>query len=211
MSDAFWHAVDTNNVATVADLLKTSPALVNEQYRGEAWKPKHIWSPEFNNQVTAPPDFSFTNTALHTAAVNGRTELADLLLANGADVNAMGFEPNKGLTPPVVLAAWEGTLETLRTLLVHGADPNIAASAETALYTAAEHRSDQKCQLLLAHGARHDIFTAAILGDVQTAKRLLLAYPSLREARSLKRGRTPAEEAAHHNQTQVLQLFQQWQ
>lgn len=130
-----------------------------------------------------------------------------LLLQFGADPNAIGYEDNKGLTPAAVLAAWEGSLETLRILFEGGADPNLRASAETALYTAAEHQAFDKVELLLSFGARHDLFTTSILGKVDVVKRMLAAYPTLREVRSLKRNRTPREEAEHFKQDEVLRLF----
>ena len=164
MNNAYWKAVEENDVAKVAALLDQSSSLVDERYTGEAWIPGSVYDSTERKQVPAPADFPFTNTALHTAVVNARTELAEVLLRHGADANANGYEANKGLTPPVVLAAWEGSLETLRVLLEGGADPNISASTETALYTAAEHHAPDKVELLLAHGARHDIFTAAIVG-----------------------------------------------
>ena len=207
MDDVFWKAVDDNDVDTVAKLLDQSPSLVDERFVGEAWKPKHIWNHEPAGQILAPPDFPFTNSALHTAAVNARTELARLLLQRRADANSIGYEPNNGLTPAVVLAAWEGSLETLRVLLENGADPNLPASADTALYAAAEHGFAEKVDLLIAHGARHSIFTAAIVGDVECVQRMLAAYPPLRDARSAKRGRTPKQEAEHHQQSEVLKLF----
>ena len=207
MNDAYWNAVHNADVTNVARMLDESSSLVDEWYAGEAWIPGHIYDPAECNQIPAPSEFPFTNTALHTAAVNGRAELAELLLRHGADANAIGYEANKGLTPPVVLAAWEGSVETLRVLLANGADPNISASAETALYTAAEHRAPDKVDLLLAHGARHDIFTAAIVGDFELVQRMVIAYPPLRDARSAKRGRTPREEAEHHEQSDVLKLL----
>ena len=208
MSEAYWNAVKTADITSVAQMLDKSRSLVGERYAGEAWIPEHIYDSAERKQIAAPADFPFTNTALHSATVNGQTELVELLLRYGADTNAIGYEANKGLTPPVVLAAWEGSLETLRVLLENGADPNVSASAETALYTAAEHDSSDKVDLLLSHGARHDIFTATIVGDVELVKRMLSAYPPLHEARSVKRGRTPREEAEHHNRSEILKLFE---
>ncbi len=210
MDYAFWNAVDNDDVDRVAELLEQSSSWVKKRFSGEAWKPCHIWSYEARTQVPTPAEFRFTNMAIHTAAVNSRTEMVQLLLRHGADANAIGYEPNKGLTPPVVLATWEGSFETVQALLENGADPNIAASAETALYTAAEHGLSDKVKLLLAHGARHDIFSAAIAGDVEFVERALAACPALKNARSMKRGRTPMEEAEHHEQSEVLKLFQLW-
>ena len=197
--DDFWNAVADNDTDSVSDLLNESPSLVNERFHGIAWHP---------DERKKPSQFPFTNTALHCAAVNSQVKLATLLLSKGADPNAVGYEDNKGLTPAIVLAAWEGSLETLEVLLDHGANPNLVASAESALYTAAEHGSLDKVQLLLERGAQHDIFTAAIVGDVARVRLFLKAYPTLREARSLKRARTPREEAVAHNRKEVVQIFE---
>ena len=196
--DDFWNAVADNDVDAAEDLLNESASLVNERFHGVAWDP---------TKRRNPNQFPFTNTALHTAAVNSRSDMAAMLLSKGADPNAVGYEESKGLTSAVVLAAWEGSLETLTVLLDSGADPNLFASAESAIYAAAEHGSSDKVQLLLERGAQHDIFTAAIVGDVDRVKLFLQAYPTLREARSLKRARTPREEAVAHDQTEVVQIF----
>ena len=202
--EQYWEAVANNDTATLIDLLAASPELVGERFAGNAWSPA-----EQPNEGASAVEHDFTNTALHTAAVTDRTEMVKILLQHGADPNAIGFEKdNKGLAPPVVLAAWEGSLETLLALLDGGADPNIPASAETALYTAAEHGSADKVDLLLSYGARHDVFTASIIGDVQLVKRFLTAYPPLRNARSTKRNRTPIEEAEHHKQVEIIKLFE---
>jgi ankyrin repeat protein len=131
-----------------------------------------------------------------------------MLLDCGADVNALGYNENKGIAPAIVLAAWEGDVDMLRVLLEAGADPNVAGSAESALYTAIEHTSadapaPNKVSVLLDNGARHDIFTAAMVGDVEMARAHAAAYPPLLGRRSLKRNRTPLEEAAHYGQDDV--------
>ena len=191
----FWAAVADDDVPSVKTLLDRHPELVRERYFGVAWKPEPV------------EGLQFGNTALHTAVVNSRVELAKLLIENGADIDAIGYEENKGLTPPIVLAAWEGSIEMLRLLLDAGADANLAASAETALYCAAEHKAAAKVELLLSRGARHDIFTAAILGEVELVRRFVTAYPPLLHARSLKRNRTAKEEAQHFEQNDVVQLL----
>lgn len=194
--DKFWSAVAENDIASVTSLLENYPEFVQERYFGVAWNPATV------------DDCKFSNTALHTTAVNSQVELAKLLIKNGAGINAIGYEENKGLTPPIVLAAWEGSTVMVEFLLAHGADPNLPASAETALYCAAEHGAADKVELLLANGARHDIFTAAILGEVEIVREFITAYPPLIKARSLKRNRTAKEEAEHHNQAEVVELLE---
>lgn len=191
----FWTAVADDDIDCVKTLLDQHPELVRERYFGVAWKPEPV------------EGVQFTNTALHTTAVNSQVELAKLLIENGADVDAIGYEENKGLTPPIVLAAWEGSVEMLRLLLDAGADPNLAASAETALYCATEHDAAAKVELLLERDARHDVFTAAILGEVELVKQFVTAYPPLIHARSLKRNRTAREEAQHFGQEEIVQLL----
>jgi len=112
----------------------------------------------------------------------------------------LGFNENKGVAPAVVLAAWEGELEVLRLLLQNGANPNVPAPAESALYTAIEHTSQDESEpnrvsLLLDAGAVHDFFTAAMWGRTDLVEQFLGDYPELISRRSLKRNRSPLEEA----------------
>lgn len=209
LEQQYWQAVvrAKTDTSAVESLLSQSPELVHSRFRGLAWGPDR-WRDSKPEKPTEPPqDFLFTNSAIHVAAVNGYDNLLSVLLEADADPNDIGYEDNKGLTPPIVLAAWEGSINTVRILLEYGADPNLAASAETALYTAAEHGSRDKVDLLLEFGAQLDVFTAAIIGDAESVAAMLYAYPSLSDRRSLKRNRTPAEEARHHKQDAVLALF----
>jgi hypothetical protein len=193
----YWEAVQGDDLRALRILLEQHPDLVHQRIKGESWAPGRIHDPDAKGQVPAPQDYPFTNTAVHFAAVNSKVELMKLLIEFGADLNAVGYEANKGLTPPIVLAAWEGSLETMRLLLEAGADPNLPASAENALYCAAEHKAPAKAALLEAFGARHDVFTAALTGRTWFVERELRAYEPLAERRSLKRHRTPDEEATY--------------
>ena len=195
--EAWFEAVRSRDVDRVRAILDEDPSLVDQRIADVFADP---WTP-------AAPGDRKSNTALHWAAVRGwqNTSLAGLaqtLIDYGSDVDAMGYNGNKGVAPAVVLAAWEGDLEVLRVLLESGADPNRPASAESALYAAIEHTDPDapepnKVSLLLAHGAEHDVFTAAMTGRTDLVESLLDEYDALLERRSLKRNRTPLEEAVH--------------
>src|SRR5438552_6269780 len=82
-----------------------------------------------------------------------------------------------------------GDLEAVRAALV--AEPCLANAAwdwgggdwETGLGAAAHMGRRDIAELLLAHGARLDVFAAAMLGRVEIVRAILEAYPEMREAR----------------------------
>ena len=70
-------------------------------------------------------------TPLHPATANGHKEIAELLIAEGADVNAK--DDKKGWTP-LLIAAVAGHKETAELLIAKGADVNAkAVTGETPL------------------------------------------------------------------------------
>lgn len=95
---------------------------------------------------------------LHWAAGNGHKAMVELLLSNGADVNArMQGGPGwggKGETP-LYLAADKGFRTVCETLLARGADPNLGDSSGTPPIFSAVWRGDEAMlRLLLAKGAK---------------------------------------------------------
>lgn len=194
----FWKAIKEGDLDKVRAELENDPELVRSTYPGEA------------RSLNLESDSPFTNTALHFAAIHDQVDLAQLLLEKQADVNTIGYEPGRGLAPALVLATAEGGLDMVRLLLDSGADPNLGASAETALYTAIENQMQDKVELLLERGARHDVFTAAMIGDCDLTVYFLEACPPLLKARSLKRNRTPWDEAATHEQDDVMSAIRKW-
>jgi ankyrin repeat protein len=86
---------------------------------------------------------------LNEAAEKGNVKVMALLLAKGADIDAMSY-----LGTPLHGAVSKGRAEAVRFLLAHGADVNRADSSdETALMTACE-RHPELALILLDHGAR---------------------------------------------------------
>lgn len=79
-----------------------------------------------------------------------------------------------------------GDLDAVRAAL--GADPTLANAAwdwgdgdwETGLGAAAHMGRRDIAELLVAHGARMDVFAAAMLGDVDVVKAILAAHPEAR-------------------------------
>jgi ankyrin repeat protein len=95
-------------------------------------------------------DSSYGSTALHWAAGKGRKEIVELLLANGADVNAK----NKDGETPLYLAARDGRMDAVELLLTKGADVNAKnKDGETPLYLVAGDGRKDVVELLLAKGA----------------------------------------------------------
>ena len=197
-SKEFWDAVRSNQVETVASLIEAHPDWVRATCPGDV------------KSLEPDGESKFSNTALHFAAWSNHQQLAETLLDAGAEVDAIGYESIRGLSTPLILATANASVELLRLLLDKGADPNLPGSAETALYTAAENSYQEKVELLLARGARHDIFTAAIVGDCELVVYHLEACPALLKARSAKRNRTPWDEAATHEQDEVMAAVRAW-
>jgi hypothetical protein len=82
-----------------------------------------------------------------------------------------------------------GDLDAVRDALA--AEPALANAAwdwgggdwETGLGAAAHMGRRDIAELLLAHGARIDLFAAAMLGEIEVVRAILTAHPEMRDAR----------------------------
>ena len=194
----FVEAVSSLDLEGVAEMLTADPGLVDADLHGRAW----IGAPRRTaaGGERAPDQ---TSRAVHLAAY-GHAGLLRLLIAHGADVDAPGYEGNHGWAPPLVLACWEGTVETVRLLLEAGADPNLPSRpGGPALHAAINHYDAEKIELLLRHGARHDLYSAAAVGDLKEVERQLAAGDGLLDRRDDLRGRTPLEWAVFNGREKV--------
>lgn len=90
-------------------------------------------------------------TALHAAAYAGQTEIVSLLVARGAIVNNSS---NRFATTPLILATEENHIETVSSLLAHGADINaVEMNGFNATSKAGWREQWDMLKLLLANGA----------------------------------------------------------
>jgi ankyrin repeat protein len=110
------------------------------------------------------PNLVFTKnsegfTALHYAAFHGYTEVAKLLLAEKADVNA---KTSRGGTP-LQYAVWYGHEETVQLLLSSNADVDVRGEiGGTPLYDAAAKGQIEQVRMLLA--AKADVNARTLRG-----------------------------------------------
>ncbi|MEM7386745.1 MAG: ankyrin repeat domain-containing protein, partial [Verrucomicrobiota bacterium] len=140
-SQALRSALLKGQLDLLTDCLSEHPEWVHVPIPGSPWTLEE-----------GDPKSSATR-AVHFCSLAGREVLLKVVLAHGPDLEVRTFEENKGLTTPLVLAAWEGSLESCRLLLEAGANPQARASAESPLYSAAEHGAFDKVDLLLRYGA----------------------------------------------------------
>jgi len=139
--------------------------------------------------VNVMDEHTYTKTPLGWAAVRGRAAVAELLIANGADVNVRG---NYGHTP-LWLAAAYGHPDVVELLFSKGA--NIEAADHwhrTPLYRAVQVNHPKMVKLLLERGANIEardqgrgtpLHVASRRGYPEVGKLLLDAgaYPDVRE------------------------------
>ena len=105
---------------------------------------------QYNAEVNATDDANYT--PLHHASIFGHTVVAQILLENGADINAVS---NYGT--PLYLASSKGLFETARILLDRGADVSICGpSGQTPFQVATDRGHTEITKLLLEHGANEE-------------------------------------------------------
>ncbi|XP_056588461.1 ankyrin repeat and SAM domain-containing protein 1A isoform X2 [Triplophysa dalaica] len=174
-------------------------------------------------------------TPLHHAALNGHSEVVELLLRNEAMTN---IADNKGCYP-LHLAAWKGDQRIVKLLIHHGPshprlneqsvldykefkrcgpfDPYINAKNndnETPLHCAAQYGHTQVVHLLLEEltdpTMRNNKFEtpldlAALYGRLEVVKLLLCAHPNLLNCNTKKH--TPLHLASHNGHLPVVEVL----
>lgn len=118
-----------------------------------------------------------TRTALHFASMNGHKTAVESLLGRGADPNIRCEGDN---ATPLHFAAEKGRLDIVELLLSHGADPNghgdVHGLDVIGWALCYERVWVEVAECLLAHGARHNIFSAVAMGDTEEITRLVSVY-----------------------------------
>jgi ankyrin repeat protein len=159
--------------------------------------------------LKANPDLVFTKdksgyTPLHWAAFMGHKNVAELLLADGADVNAT----NNLSETPLHEAASMGHKDVAELLLASNADVNAKGNFRTTpLHLAAFMGHRDVSELLLAHGAEVDVYDAAKVCNVERVETLIKANPGLVSSKDYKYGRTPLHWAALYGNRDVVKLL----
>jgi ankyrin repeat protein len=152
-----------------------------------------------------------SGTPLHSAVSYGRTEVAQILVAHGADIDSRGLD---GVTA-LHFASYHGHLDTMKWLLDHGADVNAQSSkGHTPLHHAAFHRHPDASRILLEHNAQVNVRTERGLSPLYFAlktghldvARLLLDHCADVDARD-NSGNSPLYSAVAIGNFDLIQIL----
>jgi len=139
-------------------------------------------------------------TPLGTCAFAGAVDVARILLRNGANpaltevegatpLDAARANGSEQLVALLFVSHSHGQIDNVRAALA--VDPTLANATtdwgggdwESALGAASHAGNRELAELLLAYGARMDVFAAAMLGHVDVVRAVLDAHPEMRDAK----------------------------
>lgn len=152
------------------------------------------------------------NSALHIAAGSGDTAVVELLLAFGANPNALDAGDNAS---PLHHAAERGRLEVVKLLLAAGADIdwNLTIHQSSPLGWATMFHPIQRevAEYLISQGAKLDLFSAISLGYLDRIREMVEADPLVLRCRmsSCERYRSAIEFATERRRFEIARLLVQ--
>jgi ankyrin repeat protein len=183
-------AAEQGDTRTLGALLEAHPGKLH------ARKPPYAW------------------TLLHIAAHNGRLDAVNLLLARGLDVNVREKGDN---TYAMHWAAAAGHVDVVRRLIDaggdvvgHGDDHGLEVIGWASCWDGCDDDAHRAIvDLLVAHGARHHIFSAIALDLATEVRRIVAADPSALSRRLTRNenNQTPLHFAVRMNRPAMVVLL----
>ncbi|MFC1792774.1 ankyrin repeat domain-containing protein, partial [Planctomycetota bacterium] len=147
-------------------------------------------------------------TPLHWAAAGNHRNIAELLVSNGANINAVEDEWSQ--ITPLFVAAQKSSIDVAKYLIAHGANVNCTEDYPWTPLQRAAYHSKEMVELLLANGADVDGGKWTALHSALDVQRfdiaeLLLAKGADVNARDGK-GRTPLHYAGWHTSPNNIEI-----
>jgi RNA polymerase sigma factor (sigma-70 family) len=161
-------------------------------------------------QLLSAREVPGNHTPLHIAAASGDAAVVELLLAHGADPNAIDESDNAS---PLHYAAERGWLECVKLLVEAGANVNwdktVHEASPLGWAVIFEPMQLEVADYLLAHGAEMDIFSAIGLGREDEVRALVAKDASVlnRRMSEHERRQTPIEFATSKKQFEIAHLL----
>ena len=205
--DPFIVAIREVDLPRIKEFIEHDKSLVCAHVRGSIDLTGKVWRDGKKVDVSEhSPEHA---GALHFASFHGLSELAQVLIDLGADISAFANlgENMGGKSLPVTIAAWQGNKETLQVILQAAKTTGTKLELMPALSTALVHLSLEKAELLLEHGAVHDIYTAAMAGDATELKRLIETAPDSIDCNHSRYNCTPLEQALKVGQVEMAEIL----
>jgi hypothetical protein len=216
--ESFFNFLKADNLPKVQEMLNGYEGLVNARDENDACRKYK----DDIQKINAQPMECNGRTPLHYVVDKGNKQLAELLISQGATIDAKATISN---WTPLYFAAVKGDKEMMELLVSHGASAKAISQYNiTILHSAASGGNKEVVELLIAHGAEvnakvdHIIFFDqsyftplhyAAQGGHKEVVEVLLAHGADVTAKSVK-GKTPlklAEEAGHQDIVDLLRQY----